>query len=141
MKASESTFRNCLYFTANALARKVEKMAIESWKSVGLSPSHGYLLMLVNKEPGLQPGCIADNLQLTPSTVTRLIEKLEAMKLVVRTSGGKATNVYPTPVGKKLLPQLKQCVDDFNRSYSNFIGKEECSRMVENMHKLADKMT
>src|SRR5215207_3420539 len=85
MKSSESKFKNCLYFTSNALARKVEKMAIESWKPVGLSPSHGYLLMLVNQEPGLQPGSIADHLQLTPSTVTRLVEKLEEKKLVVRT--------------------------------------------------------
>ena len=77
MKTSESKFCNCLYFTANALARKVEKLATESWKKVDMSPSHAYLLILVLEEPGMQAGQIAEQVQLTPSTITRLLEKLE----------------------------------------------------------------
>jgi len=140
MKPSESKFKQCLYFASNALARKVEKMAIESWKPVGLSPSHGYLLLLVTEEPGLQPGCIANNLQLTPSTVTRLIEKLEDKKLVVRTTEGKLTNVYPTPAAKNLVPKMKACVQHFYQTYCKELGKEEAGRMITDMHKLADKI-
>ena len=69
MKTSTCKYAQCLYFTSNALARKVEKLAIESWKRVDLPPSHGYLLMLVLEEPGMQPGNIAAQLQLTPSTL------------------------------------------------------------------------
>ncbi|MES2773452.1 MAG: MarR family transcriptional regulator [Bacteroidota bacterium] len=141
MKSSESKFKNCLYFTSNALARKVEKLAIESWKPVGLSPSHGYLLMLVNQEPGIQPGAIADNLQLTPSTVTRLIEKLEEKKLVVRITEGKTTNVYPTPAGKNLVPEMIQCIDRFAKIYSSSLGIKESDRMINDMHAMADKLT
>jgi hypothetical protein len=72
MKSSESKYAQCLYFTSNALARKVEKLAIESWKPAGLPPSHAYLLLMVLEEPGQQPGNISAHLQLTPSTVTRL---------------------------------------------------------------------
>src|SRR4249919_1819869 len=102
MKMSESKYSKCMYFSANALARKIEKMALESWKPVNLSPSHAYLLMAVIEEPGIQPGMLAKELQLQPSTITRLIEKLEEKRLVVRTTGGKSTNVYPTPKGKDL---------------------------------------
>ena len=94
-----------MYFSCNAFARKIEKIAIESWKPVGLSPSHAYLLMIVIQEPGMQPGTLADHLQLQPSTITRLIEKLEEKKLVVRTTEGKLTNVYPTPKGSSLKTQ------------------------------------
>jgi hypothetical protein len=55
----ESKYAGCLYFTANALARKVEKIAIETWKKVDLSPSHAYLLMLTLDEPGIQAGRLA----------------------------------------------------------------------------------
>ncbi|MGL5946450.1 MAG: MarR family winged helix-turn-helix transcriptional regulator, partial [Sediminibacterium sp.] len=96
MKITDSKYKQCLYFTSSALARKVEKLAIESWKKVDLSPSHAYLLMLVLDEPGMQPGVLAEELQLSPSTITRLIEKLELKKLVIRTTEGKITNVYPT---------------------------------------------
>ncbi len=141
MKTSESKFCQCLYFTANSLARKVEKLAQESWSKVDLPPSHAYLLMLVIEEPGIQPSGLADQLQLQPSTITRLIEKLEDRKLLVRTTEGKVTNVYPSPKGKELLPKLKECLNEFYTAYSATLGKEESARLVQNMSKMADKLT
>lgn len=140
MKTSDSKYCKCLYFTTNALARKVEKLAADSWKKVDLSPSHAYLLMLVLDEPGAQPGFIAEQLQLTPSTITRLVEKLEEKKLVVRTTEGKLTNIYPTPKAKDLQPNLKQCLKEFYEGYSNILGKEESARLVQSMNKVADKL-
>ncbi|MDP9229714.1 MAG: MarR family transcriptional regulator [Bacteroidota bacterium] len=140
MKTSESKYCKCLYFTANALARKVEKIAMESWSKVNLSPSHAYLLMMVNDNPGIQPGELADHLQLQPSTITRLIEKLEDRKFVVRTNEGKQTNVYPTPKGKEFQPKLKQCLHEFYSRYSEILGKEESARMVKDMNLISDKL-
>lgn len=129
-----------MYFTSNALARKMEKLANQSWKKVGLTASHAYLLMLVIEEPGIQPSALVEQLLLTPSTITRLIEKLEEKKLVVRTTEGKSTNVYPTPKAKKMLPDLKACVDHFYQTYSSILGKEESTRMAGNINKLVDKL-
>lgn len=140
MKTSESKYCQCLYFTANALARKIEKLAQDSWSKVDLSPSHAYLLMMAIEEPGVQPSALADHLQLQPSTITRLIEKLEQRKLVVRTTEGKMTNVYPTPKGKELLPKLKECVNEFYSNYAGILGKEESARLVQSMGKVADKL-
>jgi DNA-binding MarR family transcriptional regulator len=140
VKTSESKYCQCLYFTANALARKIEKLAQDSWGKVDLSPSHAYLLMMAIEEPGVQPSALADHLQLQASTITRLIEKLEARKLVVRTTEGKMTNVYPTPKGKELLPKLKECLNEFYSSYSGILGKEESARLVQSMGKVADKL-
>ncbi len=122
MKTTESRFSKCMYFSSGALARKMEKLAIESWKKIGLSPSHAYLLLMVLEDPGMQPGALADELQLSPSTITRLIEKLEEKKLVIRTTEGKLTNVYPTPRAKELLPQMKQCLADFNERLTGVSG-------------------
>lgn len=140
MKCSESKYAKCLYFTTNALARKVEKLAIESWKPLGLSPSHAYLLMMAIEEPGLPAGTIANHLQLTPSTVTRLIEKLEEKKLLVRVAEGKQSNVYPTTKAKDMLPQLKNCVQDFYKRYSEAIGKTESSNIVSTINAVADRL-
>jgi MarR family transcriptional regulator, organic hydroperoxide resistance regulator len=140
MKTSDSKYCKCLYFTANALARKVERLALESWSKVNLSPSHAYLLMMVNDEPGVQPGELADHLQLQPSTITRLIEKLEQRKLVVRTTEGKLTNVYPTPKGRQFQSKLRECLHEFYGRYSDILGKEESSRMIRDMGRLADKL-
>jgi MarR family transcriptional regulator, organic hydroperoxide resistance regulator len=140
MKLAQSKYGKCLYFTSNALARKIDKLAQESWSKVGLSPSHAYLLMLVLERPGIQPGDIAEHLQLQPSTITRLIEKLEEKKLLVRTAEGKITNVYPTPKAKELVPKLNECMNEFCSRCSALMGKEEGIRLVQNMGKLADKL-
>ena len=140
MKSSESRFNQCLYFSANALARKVEKLAKESWKAIGLSPSHAYLLLLVLEQPGVQPGEIAAEIQLTPSTITRLIEKLEEKKLLIRTTEGKVTNVYGTPKAKALYPKMKSCLDDFFRQCNEILGADESARMTQNINKLTDKL-
>src|SRR6476659_4332535 len=118
MKTSSSKYAQCLYFTSAALARKVEKLATESWKKVNLSPSLAYLLMTVLDEPGIQPSNLSAEIQLQPSTVTRLIEKLEEKKLLVRTTEGKITNVYPTPKAKELHPKMKECLSHFYQKYS-----------------------
>jgi DNA-binding MarR family transcriptional regulator len=140
MKTSESKYCRCLYFTANSLARKIEKLAQDSWSKVDLSPSHAYLLMLAIEQPGVQPSFLADHLQLQPSTITRLIEKLETRKLVVRATEGKTTNVYPTSKAKELMPKLKECRNDFYASYAGILGKEESDKLVQSMGKIADKL-
>lgn len=140
MKIKDSKYAQCLYFTSAALARKVEKLASQTWKAVGLPPSHAYLLMAVVEEPGIQPSALSVQLHLQPSTITRFIEKLEEKKLLVRTSEGKITNVYPTPKAKALQPQMKECLEQFYQQYARLLGAQESNRLVQNMVRVADKL-
>jgi len=141
MSTANSRFAQCLYFTSNALARKTEKLAQESWSRVGISPSHGYLLLLTLEEPGMQAGTLARQLQLQPSTITRLLEKLESMKLVQRVTEGKTTSVFPTNRAKQLLPKMQESVTEFTTKYMEILGKEESTRLVHGMAKIADKLS
>lgn len=140
MKTSSSKFAQCLYFASAALARKVEKLALESWKPVGLSPSHAYLLLAVLDEPGVQPTQLAAQLQLQPSTITRLMQKLERSKLVMRTTEGRLTNVYPTPKAKDLYPKMQACLQQFARRYSALFGGAESSKLVALIGAAADRL-
>ncbi|HVF95974.1 MAG TPA: MarR family winged helix-turn-helix transcriptional regulator [Flavisolibacter sp.] len=130
-----------MYFTSGALARKVEKLAVESWKPVDLSPSHAYLLMAVLEEPGIQPTTLGEHLQLQPSTITRLMQKLEEKKLVIRTTEGRLTNVYPTPKAKDIQPKMKECMQHFYERYTEALGKEESTKLVQSITRIADKLT
>lgn len=140
MKTADSRYGRCIYFSSNALARKTEKLAVAAWKKVNLSPSHAYLLMIVMEEPGVQPGALSQELHLTPSTITRLIEKLEEKKLVVRTTEGKLTSVFATAKSKELKPLLQECVDEFHKSCIALLGKDECARFVNSVNKISDKL-
>ncbi len=140
MKVTESKYNTCLYFAANTLARKIEKLAIECWKPADLPPSHAYLLMMVLEEPGLHPGRIASHLQLSPSTITRLIEKLEERNLVLRKIVGRTTKVYPSNNGIILFPILRSCLAEFYTNSCGIIGKSESEKIVADMCLIADKL-
>jgi DNA-binding MarR family transcriptional regulator len=96
--------------------------------------------MLVIGNPGLQPTEISEQLHLTPSTITRLVEKLEEKGLVARTSSGKITHVYPSPKGKAMLNRMKDCVSVFDKKCGSILGKEESSALVHRMGRMADKL-
>jgi len=115
-------------------------MAKENWRKVGLSPSHAYLLLIVLEQAGVQPGALASEMQLTPSTITRLIEKLEEKKLLTRSIEGKLTNVFATAKAKALYPKMKLCLNAFSQQYQEILGADESARMVQNMNKLTDKL-
>ena len=44
---ANSHFECCLYFTANSLARIINKMADEEFKKLGICTSHAFVLMMV----------------------------------------------------------------------------------------------
>ena len=84
MGTEKSPYCNCLYYSANALSRLMTRMADEEFALAGVSSSYAFLLMTVNGQPGIQPKEISQKMQLTPSTVTRLVEKMEARALLER---------------------------------------------------------
>jgi MarR family transcriptional regulator, organic hydroperoxide resistance regulator len=76
-KADARHFEYPLYFSAGALAREVEKLAIDCWKPVGLSPSQGQIILFLMDVSISGPAIIGRTLLLSPSTITRLLDGLE----------------------------------------------------------------
>ncbi|HLK96198.1 MAG TPA: MarR family winged helix-turn-helix transcriptional regulator [Hymenobacter sp.] len=126
----DSRYCQCLYFSANAVARLLTGMAEEEFAPTGLSPSHAFVLMTVCHKPGLQAGEISRELQLTPSTVTRLVEKLEHRKLLERQSVGRQTRVTPTAAAITLLPEVKAAWTQLFSRYTALLGKEAAAQLT-----------
>ena len=124
MGKENSKFCNCLYYSANALGRLMTKIAEEEFAITGLSPSYAFLLMSVNEKPGIQPKELSEQMQLAPSTVTRLLEKMEFRGFVERKSVGRITEVYPKAKSKELDPKIKEAWLNLYKRYSSIIGKE-----------------
>lgn len=140
MAKEDSKYCGCLYYSANALGRVMTKMADEEFAITGLAPSHALLLLGVNEKPGLQPKEISEHMQLAPSTVTRLIEKLEHKGFVERAAKGRCTEVYPTSQGLALNNKLKEAWQNLTDRYTDAIGEEAAEKLTTEVYQAAKKL-
>lgn len=106
-------------------------MADEEFAVTGLSPSYAFILMTINKKPGILAGEIARIMQLTPSTITRLIEKLENKKLITRESSGKFSMIYPTKKSLALNDSIQQAWRSLYKRYEKVLGEKESKALTE----------
>jgi len=140
MPERESPYCNCLYYSVNALSRQITRLAEEEFARIGLSPSHGFILLAVNKNPAMLSGELAKTLQLTPSTITRLIEKLENKDLIRREANGKFSLLFPTKKSLAMNEQLKQAWAATNQRYKGILGDTESKHLTEEVLKANRKI-
>ena len=124
MKAPSLYLQNCLFFTANALARSVSRMAEKAFRDTGLSPSLAFAVMLVNDQPGITVGELAGHLHLAQSTLTRFADKLVYQGLVERKQEGKLTRVYPTDRGRAMQGEIEKAWTRLHQDYCSVLGQE-----------------
>lgn len=140
MAEKEANYNDCLYFTSNALARLLTRMADEEFGKLGLSPSHAFLLMSVIDKPGIQPGKLSEELQLSPSTVTRLIEKMEYRGYLERHSEGRATHVHPTGECLNLDGDLREAWVNLTGRYTDILGDRYSKVLTEMTFTATEKL-
>ena len=63
-------------------------------------------------------------MHLTPSTMTRLIDKLVYKQLVVRQQEGRSVRIYPTEAGMKLRPDIDKAWSRLHDRYADVLGRE-----------------
>lgn len=129
-----------LFFLAGALSRELSYQADEAFASVGLSSSHALLLLLIHRDPGVQPGALASKLHLKPSTITRLVQKLERRELVEKESQGRATAISCTDKGVQLSEKISEEWQELLQGKQQELGERYVSVLSEMISKALDNM-
>ena len=140
MNECRSKYCSCLYYSASALSRLVTKMAEEEFAFTGLAPSYAFIIMTIYENPGIQPTDISKAMQLTPSTITRLIEKLEQRQFLERRVTGKFTEVHPTEKTEELYKNIKKAWKNLYIRYSNLLGEEEGQKLTALVNTAIEKL-
>jgi len=137
---TDTQLNDCLFFSSCKLARVLGKTAEEEFKVTGLSPSHAFLLHIVNKSSGLGQKQIGELLHMTPSTITRFIEKLENKGLVSRKSEGKNVYIFKTEKGMLLQPEIEKAWLHVHEIYSDILTFEESEQFILTANKIIAKL-
>ena len=140
METETSLLHHCLYFTANALSRVIARMAEEEFRTTGLSPSHAFLLMIVNENPGIGQKELGRQLHLAPSTVTRFIDSLVYRGYLVRKNKGKTSAINSTNKGKQLKQPIDAAWKSLYHRYSKVLGKKEGDKLTQLMDDAGRKL-
>ncbi|MBL7814883.1 MAG: MarR family transcriptional regulator [Saprospiraceae bacterium] len=129
-----------LYYTTTAFSREISSITENAFMDLGLTPSDAYLIMVVNEKPNVQPTEISEKILLAPSTITRMIEKLEKRNIVTRTQEGKYTYVAATSKGKDLYPEILSTWDDIYEVFNRKLTGDTIRQLVEITSEAAKKL-
>ena len=140
MAKSKSILHNCLYFTANSLARVITRMADEEFRRTGLSPAHAFLMMLVNDNPGIGQKELCEQLHLAPSTVTRFVDALVYRGFLTRQTDGKASKVYATDEGANLRQPIEDAWKSLHRRYTKVLGLKNGDSLTSMIDTASNKL-
>jgi DNA-binding MarR family transcriptional regulator len=133
-------YSDSLYFSSGALARQIEKVAKEAWKPSGLHPSQAYLLQLIADSKLPYPTMFAKGMELSPSTITRMLENLEKKDLITRDAYATLSVVTVTDKGWQLWPVLLECQKAFIDRCKKLLGEQEHDRLISAMKDTTDKL-
>ena len=135
-----SQLNGCLFFSSGKLARVIGKTAEEAFKITGLSPSYAFLLHIVNHSSGIHQKKIGEMLHMTPSTITRFVEKLENKGLIERQTDGKNVHLFTTNKGLALQPEIVKAWERLHDSYSGILTPEESAQFITTVNKLISRL-
>ncbi|MFV0553290.1 MAG: MarR family winged helix-turn-helix transcriptional regulator [Mangrovibacterium sp.] len=117
-------FDQCLYFRLNRILHKLTIRADDAFARHGLSSSHAYLMILLNNKPKIGTVELSKELNLNPSTITRLADKMVAQGYLSRQKFGKRCEISCTKEGKKLALELEKSWQEFQQCNREHLGNE-----------------
>ena len=132
-----------LLIALRKVIRAIDLRSKQLSREVGLTGPQLLVMQDIGKEPGIMVRQIANNINLSPATVTSILDRLEARKLAHRirsTEDKRKVGVFLTEDGQKALESAPLPFQEhFTNRFSELEDWEQ-SQMVATMQRIASMM-
>jgi len=112
-------------------------------KTSGLTSPQLLIMLEIEKASGINSSQVAKNVNLSPATVTNILDRLENKVLISRlrnTQDKRKVSLYLTDDGKALLLKAPQALQEhFINNFAN-LAQWEQSQLLSSMERLAEMM-
>jgi DNA-binding MarR family transcriptional regulator len=117
----------------------VDPSRLEAWVGLGLTMTQLGVLFLLRREAGASAGLLAERLRVTPSTVTRIVDRLVRLNLVRRQEDREDRRVvrhYLTPQGAQSLEEMARTARVYLTEILRQLPREKLERLFEALQDL-----
>lgn len=130
----------CFYFSLNSLTKTINNIADKHFKKLNISSSYAYLIMQIYDKPGIGTKDLSWHLNLKPSTVTRLVDKMVNERYLKREQNGKRISISCTKLGRKFCKKIIKTWSELNKKFSEDLGKERLIRLNKEVIRINNKI-
>jgi len=112
----------------------VDPSRLEAWVGLGLTMTQLGVLFLLRQEAGAPAGLLAERLRVTPSTLTRIVDRLVRLNLVRRQEDSgdrRLVRHYLTPEGAQSLEEMARTGRAYLTAILRQLPREKLERLLE----------
>ena len=117
----------------------VDPSRLEAWVGLGLTMTQLGVLFLLRQEAGEPAGLLAERLRVTPSTLTRIVDRLVRLNLVRRQEDSddrRLVRHYLTPEGARSLEEMERTARAYLTEILRQLPREKLERLLEALQDL-----
>lgn len=132
-----------LLIALRKVIRAIDLRSRQLNKEAGLTGPQLLVMQNINKKPGTMVREIADSINLSPATVTSILDRLELKKLVERvrsTEDKRKVGVFLTDIGQDMLSKAPLPLQEHFVNRFSQLEEWEQSQMVATMQRIASMM-
>ena len=118
----------------------VDPSRLEAWVGLGLTMTQLGVLFLLRQEAGMPAGLLAERLRLTPSTLTRIVDRLVRLNLVRRQEDSDDRRLVRhclTPEGAQALQEMARTARAYLTEILRRLPREKLERLLEALQDLS----
>lgn len=139
MDSNNSSLEEAFHLLAGILVRS-DPSRLEAWAGVGLTMTQLRVLFLVREHEGASARMLAESLSVTPSTLTRIMDRLVRNHLVQRRvdeEDRRLVRHYLTPSGVDMVSELERTGREKMFRTFRHLQPEQLDRLVLALRDLA----